>query len=395
MLRFCLSGLLVLLAMTLFCQSDYQPGYLIKASGERLAVDILDRDWATSPETFKYRTTDGSTQIGDVGTVREFGIGESEVRYVRAGVDIEDSPRELNSLSKSPLPEYRRDTVFLEVLLDGAADLFYYKSGNRLLFFYRMGEGAIKPLVSRRYLSGDRMVHQDLYRDVLFSLMACGVSTPGKKLDYARKPLMRYVENYNACVGAEYVIYERRNQGRRFRLALRGGVDHHRSSMGYISSSGRVDTYDYDDVLVPRVGIEAELTFRFLHAQWAVTGEAYYQRFRLDWVAEPIGRELDLDVTSINVPVGVRYYFSQGTKTDVYANLFGQFLFPVDGDAYYASGLKQQVFVSMAPGAGAGVRFADHLQLELRYNLAQDMLRSNTALQHRQRTISLVGGYQF
>ena len=395
MFRFASLSLIFSLPCWLYCQTTFKEGYLITPAGERQTVEIRDRDWATNPQHFTYRVTGGETRRGDLSTVIEFGLLSNEVRYVRSTVDLEVSPREINSLSKSSLPEYRRQEVFLEVLVEGAADLFYFRTPSLKQFFYRLGSGPIKPLINRQYLRGDRIVQQDLYRSVLGAILDCGyVPERLDQLTFNRKSLVRYFEEYHRCTEEDYRIYERQNEHRRFRLALRAGVDQHSSTIGVIYPGGVVNPVSYDAIFVPRLSIEAELSFSFLHAQWALAGEIYYQAFRQEWPEGASGEPINIEIKGINVPLGIRYYIYQSGKIDWYANAYGHILLPVGGQVEWRS-WDLETFISMTPGAGMGVRFADHIQLELRYSPAQDVLRRNNSFQHRQRTFSLVGGYQF
>ncbi|PPK88696.1 hypothetical protein CLV84_1666 [Neolewinella xylanilytica] len=386
---------LAFLPAFILAQSEYRSGYLITEGGERRAVEIFDQDWAANPDHFRYRTSGGEPRRGDLSNVVEFGLEGRELRYLRAEVDIESSPRQLNSLSESPLPQYTHDEVFLEVLVDGAADLFYYQTGQLVQFFYRLGDGPIKPLINRTYLSDERMVVQDLYRDVLQRWVNCGATDRQiAQLAYRRKDMLAYFEGYHRCTGEAFTKYERIKADRRFRVALRPGVDYHSTSIGVNIPGGGTKTVEYGSTVAPRLGVEAELSFRFLHGEWALVTEAYYQSYRLEWPEEPAAEAVDMEMKYLSVPWGVRRYFELSTATAAYLNLFGQFQFPFG--AYVQRPLyRRPIYISLAGGGAAGLRFGDHVLAEVRYLLPQDLVRRQRDLDHRLQTMALVVGYQF
>ena len=385
----------IFLSLSTYAQSDYRPGYLVTAGGERRAVEILNQDWAANPDHFNYRMPGGEARRGDLDNVLEFGLDTRTVRYLRADVDFESSPQQLNSLSESPLPEYTHERVFLEVLVEGTADLLYYQSGNRSQFFYRLGDGPIIPLLNRRYLSGERIVYQDLFREILEKRVNCNATKRDvERLTYQRKPMIAYFEAYYECRGEAFIKYERPTSDRRFRIALRPGISNYATSIGVNYLQSGTNTVEYESIVLPRLGVEAELSFSFLHAQWALVSEVFYQSYQLDWPEEPAAASVDLEMKYLSVPWGLRRYVELSSATSAYLNIFGQFQFPF-GAYIHRPLYRRPLYISLAGGAAAGLRFGNHVQAEVRYLLPQDLMRRQTDLDHQLRASELVVGYQF
>ena len=388
--------LCVLCALQLGAQSSYRSGYLIDNAGNRRAVEILDRDWTHSPTAVRYRVPGQIEERQTIHDIREFGYTDGSLRYLRAPVALEASSWQLNSLSDDPAPTFREAEVFLEVLLDGEADLFRHKTGKREYFFYRMGEGDILPLVRRRYLHGERVIDQNLYRPALRNGLSCGADDDRlRDLGYTRRELLDYFAAYHACRGLDYTTY-RAAQRRYVRLSLDIGQDIHRSSVAY--SDAQAPPTDFPVQSNTRFGFELESAIPYLHQRYALFAGLYYQRYRTPVPDADKLPAFQLDMRLLHVPVGFRRYFALGDRSVAYASVLGQFQVPPDSHVIlYTSqrDIKVQAFNTFALGVGAGVRLAGHIRVEARYLLPQDALRRVEPLKHRQQSLSLLAGYQF
>ena len=125
MYRICISLLAVFISFSTLAQNYFQKGYFIDNEGTRTECYISDKEWSRDPRIFSYQLGQEKTMLGSVRTVKEIGIGD--MRYLRFEVQVDMSSSKRDSIKENSSPEWERDTLFLSVLVDGKADLFYCK----------------------------------------------------------------------------------------------------------------------------------------------------------------------------------------------------------------------------------------------------------------------------
>ncbi|MGB3800349.1 MAG: hypothetical protein WA952_11100, partial [Lewinella sp.] len=299
---------LLLLGLRVSAQSQYVPAYLVDETGEEVAVEILDRDWVDNPRRFRYREGNDD-RVGTLEGIREFGYADGSLRYLRATVDIDRSDDRPSKLSSSPQPLYESDTVFLEWLVDGEADLFYWEKGEVRRLFYRLGDAAPTPLVNRRYRRGYRIIDQALYRGQLRTDVNCDVPDYAfKDLTYQREDLVHYFADYNDCRGADYRKSLRPPAPGNVRLYLRPGGAYFFGELRTDNGAPTPEVSPLVETLGARVGLEVEMVLPLANERWSLFAEAYVQRVSSggDSTTAP-GSTVNL--RSVNVPLGVRRYF--------------------------------------------------------------------------------------
>lgn len=143
-------------------QVIFEKGYYIDNSGKRIDGLIRNDDWRSNPTRFYYKENESSASK-DLGVEEaiEFGIDRG-IQFVRATVDI-DYSSDVDEINRNPEgavsqlshqrdPEWKRETVYLQVVVDGYADLFYWYGEGRSRFFYRVASSPIAQLISKSYL---------------------------------------------------------------------------------------------------------------------------------------------------------------------------------------------------------------------------------------------------
>lgn len=74
-----------------YSQINFEKGYFINNSNQRIECKIRNIDSKKNPTQFEYRLTDeGDSKMGNIVTVREFGI-YNEAKYSAALVKIDRS----------------------------------------------------------------------------------------------------------------------------------------------------------------------------------------------------------------------------------------------------------------------------------------------------------------
>jgi hypothetical protein len=369
-------------------RSPYQPGYLIDHDGKRQDILIYDADWKNNPEKFRYRTSlYGDAKTGDLTNVREFGYDNQTLRYHRYVVDIDRPASGKNE--ESAEPNLERDTVFLEWLVDGEADLFYYGEKRNRQFFYRTGVENPEPLLRRQ--------GQSDYLDELQREMTCSATDqPTVQPEYATNDLVAYFEAYNTCTGAETVTTLRKK-----RNSIPVSVS---PRLGYGSYQGHYRRAEGDIAFRPiqglRYGLEVEAGLPFAQRHFAVFAEAGYisltSKNRL-----PDEESVYIDYQAIYVPVGVRYIQPLAGQISAHAMLGVEGKFALnsiieqfnDGDSTQEPGVYEAGNI-FTPFGGVGLTFANRIVFDIRYAPGQNYLRDVTGPSTDVDALTISLGYQ-
>ena len=403
MFRFLQIAFAIALSTTLPAQNSYKAGYIIDLAGQRSEVDIYDKDWVSNPEYFQYRTSAGEVQQGDPRSVQEFGYLDGSLRYRLFTIDVDQSSGRIKTMSASPVPVYRAMTVYLECLVDGEADLFFWKQGELERYFLRIGEEIPEQLISREYLKGKIIIdNTNQYRAKLLSTLDCGIDRQDVLLTgYERLPLMAIVQRYNACRSGVPVaqLATRMPQTDHFSFALRVGSERVAGQLFGRQSSGRLRTFDLSPRYVPRLGLELESLLPFANNRWALFLESYYHRFnqRADAQAGRAG----MDYQAVNLLAGARRYLYFSERTALSLSLAGVFNLPLKGSlAQFPDGTSGQLYEEVAYRNlylqfGLGINFHKRYLLEFRIGERQNLLADDHSAFSLLRFMSFSAGYRF
>ena len=360
--------LLFLLSGGLCAQATYRAGYLINNDGQRQEVAIYDRDWVDSPRSFTYRPEVGEgNRTGDLESVQEFGFVDGSRQFVRYTLDIDRSSDLDKNLSASAVPEYARETVFVDVLVDGQVDLFYWERGERKRFFYRRGEDAPRQLVSRRYRQGQDIRRDDSFRGVLGAQLKCPNvrAQQAQTLRYERRSLTDYVTAYNGCAGGATRVIERQPTAGRLSLGLRAGLERADLMVDIERVPGFGSTYDFTAQTTPRLGVDLEYRVPFAGNRWAVYTGAYYHAYR-DQQTSRFNRTANIYYRAVNVPLGIRRYAYVMGRNSVFLNGQVSFEVPLNSNLTEVGTLLYNYGPTKSVGLefGGGVSLSDRYQLE-------------------------------
>ena len=258
-------------SMSVFCQHKFKPGYYIDESSQKNVVLIKDEDWKNNPVKFYFKSTgDSPEQTATLENVKEFAINQG-VTYIRARVQIDQSSLEIARLSRNSTPDYMEDTVFLELLAAGEANLYYHQGKTLKNYFYRKNGGPIEPLIYKKYISqlGDnssQSIKENRYYQVqLEEHLKCeGSTSRPRSIFYTANDLVGYFNDYNSCNGS---IDFSGNTSRKIPIHLRIRPGINKSGLELNSSQGHTT---FEDKYNLRLGLEGELLLPFNNQKWGL-----------------------------------------------------------------------------------------------------------------------------
>ena len=321
--------LLIAMLFNLFmlnAQVAFEKGYFINEQNEKIDCFIKNLDRPNAPRSFTYKlTTDAPEEKGEMSEVKEFGMGE-QIKFVRHEVLIDRSSNVATELKKKRGAEFEKETLFLKILVKGEGSLYFYQYKTFKRFFYQLGGNDLEQLVYKRYLAKtNRIATNNRFRQQLKVGLDCVDLSNTKNLDYTKKDLVKLFESYNKCKGKEYISYKpKKNNKGSFNLWLKTEAMY--SSLGYSLSDKYYDRINKSDKSWNyQYGVSIEYILPVRNKKWSILLEPTYQTYsdeveRLYEFIE-VTEKISIDITSLEVPLGIRYYMYFNKDAKLYFNV--------------------------------------------------------------------------
>lgn len=209
--------LALLLAFTLHtasAQEGYLPGYLVTLQGDTMRGDLNYRNWLTNPKLISFRAQGESQAKGYTPTnIQAFRVADE--LYVSARVETEVSQRNTQQLAYGGALDLKKDTVFLQVMVEGPKQLSYYRNYLGIEQFYIWQEGAWQLLIYKRYLKdvdGETVIaeNKSFIGQLILYLSDCE-KLRGKlsSATYQMNSLESIFVNYYGCMNLEMNFYKK------------------------------------------------------------------------------------------------------------------------------------------------------------------------------------------
>lgn len=321
-------------------QITFEKGYFIHNNGQRTECLIENLDWRNNPASFTYKLPgDEEKKTQNIMSIQEFGI-DNVSKYKRFKVKIERSFNETALLTQNKQPVWKEETLFLQALVTGEANLYSYTDSNITKFFYETKTVPIEQLVRIRYIfnsqtDGENVKENNQFRQQLLNNVRCA-NTPEnsfKNISYTENALEKHFATYNSCYdsGANSINYSEKNNNRK-KFALRFTPGVYMASLS-ISDPGTFYNMSTDiKGIVFKIGVDFEYIFPFNKGQWSIFTNPTYQRFDAenDFTksstssengGNPIYYTAAVDYSSLEFPIGVRRYFFINQNSKIHANV--------------------------------------------------------------------------
>lgn len=381
--------LLLIALFTILCAESYsqiifENGYFIDESNNKIECLIKNVDWKNNPTEFEYKFSQNDTvHKATFKTVKEFGIYNVS-KYIRAKTNIDKSSEQIDKMSSERNPNFQEELLFLKVLIEGKASLFLYIDGNLTRFFYKLNDSEIQQLVYKRYLIDDTILENNSFKQELFLKLKCEeiVLNDIKNLRYSNRDLEKLFIKYNKCTGSDYINYKTKQNKDLFNLTFRPSLNY--SSLEIQNSVLGFNDIDFRNKLGIRFGIEAEFILPFNKNKWGIIVEPTYQYFKSEQSKETgnvsggilVSR---IDYKSIELPIGVRYYFYLNDKSKLFTNISYVFDFSNNSSIKFLrnddSMLDELEIKSRRNLAlGIGYKYKNRYSMEIRYNTNREIL---------------------
>ena len=277
--RFVFTLALAITSQYAMSQETFQPGYIIRNGGDTLRGVIDYRNWDSNPDKIRFKSiSDNTVSTYSPQDIKEFKVAD-EI-YKSAAIRRETTPTETNNLRFEADLNLKRDTVFLQTLVDGNKSLYLHKNIDGRENYYIGKAGDFVLLTYKRYLQvedGKNMIKENkaYIGELIAYLDDC--NTLSEKLattKYNQKSLSTLFNAYYACSGAD-VAFEKKAEKMRVDIGVVGG-----SSITKLSFNGDFYSYLVNGKFDPSVNVAAGMYFDLViprnNGKWSIYNELLF-----------------------------------------------------------------------------------------------------------------------
>jgi hypothetical protein len=379
-------------------QKKYQSGYYIgnddiRVDGFIQIVDFEKLNYEDAVVNFK-KFSEGKSEAINVSQIAEVAIG-TDIKFRKYNVKIDDSDL-YNVSTSNRYPEFASKTLFLNVIIEGAASLFVFDSGSGPKYFYEIVGKMQNPeqLMYKKYIfSTVAMPRENTeFRQQLFENVSCDGDVFNKfaKTGYNKDGLVPFFTLYNHCKNSPSTLYanEKKNKATLNFLVFAGGYN-------ATAKIGQVDPKP-KNANSTNFGFGGELELLTALEKWGLVARAEFENANFKSSTE---REIsssirtdiyEIDSKAFNFSIGPRYHFNHQSRHEILVDIFGGVNFPsgtvkrygyintpnVPGPGSTFSQGNYDAESGFFASLGFGYIFAGHYGIACRYEPAKKLIDS-------------------
>ncbi len=403
--------LLLFIGVTTIAQIKFEKGYFISNNGIKTTCLIKNEGWVNTPQVFKYKLSENSViETGTIQHITEFGFKQL-IKFKRFTTKIDRASTSYSYYDKSRLSNFKSETLFLEVVIDGSNQLFQYKSESLTRFFFIKNNESIQPLEFKLYKKSNGIVYKNLNYQKQLKEQFPVSNYNYSNLRYTKNALTKYLVQYLNLNQVKFTQYLRgKNYQSTFNLKVK------------IKNSLSDLTFDNDLISNPlnlgkknqvKVGFEIEWGLPFNNNKWGLFIEPTYQSYNAN-EKQNVNNSLNtlfeatIDYKSIEIPIGLRHYLFLNKNSKIFIN--SGFVIDVAFSSKTSLKHSNYGFSSTFPFVlapkfhdsditnsvnffiGSGYGFSK-FNIEFRYNTSRNLINSYTSAA-KYSSFSIILGYQ-
>jgi len=345
---------------SVFAQINYEKGHFFTLQNEKVTCFIKNVDWLNNPSSFDYKLSeDGDVLTASTDNVSEFSV--ADYTYIRYAGPIDRAGNLLSNLSNVRNPEFNDENLFLRVMVNGDAKLYSYIDGNLTRYFFKTSDGAIEPLVYKKYYKTSLIVAENnQFRQQLSNALACDDISQGaiSSVGYRKKDLINLFKQYNSCISGDYSEEKKTKKKGYFKLNIRPGVTMNTFRIRRLIQLVDFGPYEYDtgNIIGYQMGAELEYVLPFNKNKWSIIVEPLYNSFNSEAAAQTAVPEIArINYKTFELPIGLRHYFYLGNKGKIFIN--GSYTLIFDLNSEFATSRFGSSFGSRGANQSFGIGF--------------------------------------
>ncbi|WP_452225194.1 tRNA modification GTPase [Lacinutrix chionoecetis] len=393
--------LILVLTNYAFAQTNFEKGYYVNNAGDTINCLIKNSDWKDNPTDFEYKIQESDVpKTMDIVLVKAFVITNIS-KYIRAKVDIDRSSDDLDKLTNNRAPAFKEESLFLEVLIEGDANLYFYEDGNLTRFFFNLQNSDIEQLVYKSYLRDTKVIAEnDYYQQQLLNSLTCQTKNykKPKNLEYKKNDLIKVFKDYNLCTNSEITNYNEKKKRKLFYLRGKAGVAY--TSLQVTNPSSEFRNVSFNSKLSLRLGLEAEFVLPFNNNKWSLFTEPGFQNYTTTKHVvneEVVGIfnnfNVDVNFKTFEFPIGVRHYFFLNNHSKLFVNGAYKLKFTGNSNIKYSTGAVLEIKNANTYEFGLGYNYKNKWSIECRYALTSNILGNYQTYLSTYKNSSVIIGY--
>lgn len=381
-----------------FGQISFEKGYFINKDDVKVECLIKNMDWKNNPSSFEYKLSELEEVLtNEITYVKEFAV-YGDFKFVRKTVMFDKADENLSSLSEVGEAEFEERQVFLKVLIEGLASLYFFDDSFSKKYFYSMGDENPSQLMHKKYLvSRIKVKTNNNYKTQLINAFICDDISFSRfdDLIYNKKDLMSIFTDFNNCKKSAYINYVKaRSKSELFNFSIKSGLTI--SSFSFTESSFLVRNYDFGKKENFRIGIEAEIIFPYNKNKWALFVEPTYQSYNSE-INKNIYLSSDkIQYKSIEMPIGWRHYIFLNDTSKLFVNASFVFDIPISSNISLKTEGRSTVYDLQTDSSwafGLGYKIGDRYSVECKFQTTRHPLNGYKNLFSKYTSTTVVLGY--
>lgn len=327
-LKFILIVISISFHLISFSQSDFHPGYYITLEQDTIFGLVDYRGDIRNSKQCVFKKNKSSEEIKFLpGEIHSYRFNEGKY-YVSRIIEIEEEYQNLDTRTN----EIRKIStdVFLEFLVNGIADVYYYRDSNGSHYFIEKEDGKFYELVEheiRKYVEGvgNVIVKTTKHIGILKATFADYPELQDviDKSSLNHQDLINIASEYHnfMCEGEECIIYVKQLPPIQFSFAPQ--VNFRYSRLKFING-GSLDDFELRDNLYPSIGLLTKITLPRINEKLAFELGVNFSKDYYYGYKETISafnekyEDLHVHMSCITGNLGVLYTYPKGKIRPVF-----------------------------------------------------------------------------
>jgi len=362
--------LLLLMPLFALSQNTFEPGYFVE-NGIKTECLIKNLAWKNNPSSIEYKISENEeTKTKTIKQISEFSVNNT-YKYIRFTVNVDRSKIVLEDLDTEKEPKWNEETLLLNVLVEGKANLYQYEEGNFVKYFYSTGNHSkAEQLVFKEYKVGTQVGKNNFFRQQLYNLMKGEGNDMDKfkKVQYKKDPIVKLFNEYNGNSGQKVTDLTKKQSSGSVNLKITPGISF--SSLD-VSNGVSKNYFDFESKTGIRIGAEVEYVMPFNNNKWSIFADPNYQTF--SGSGRKGNQQVKADYNYIELPFGARHYMYLNQNAKFFIDAAYVLTIPL-GDPYIQfGGSKLDIEKNSGLALGGGFSYKQY-SVELRHNFSHELL---------------------
>lgn len=265
-----------------FSQNNYLPAYIINNKGDSISGFIDYREWNTNPNKISFKTNkQEKALVYKPMDIQKFAVADDH--YVSATVLTEVSSVSTNTLKEDPKLKLVEKTVFLQILIDGQKNLYFYKDQIGHDNFYFKEGSKFELLIYKKYIktrdNKNVIAENNKFRGQLSVYLGdCDkISTYVGKTKYNEFSLKELYNHYFTCMNSD-INFKKEEDNDWMSFGIIAAVS--QTTVDFVGSHySHLDGIAFPNSVNIAAGGFFELTFRRSLRKWSFNNELLYTAF--------------------------------------------------------------------------------------------------------------------